>query len=124
MSIEERIIVLEQGLADTQRDFLVHLGEINRSMATLNKVVTSQELNNREINHNVTMLPGVASGQERDIKAMKNDLGIIRERVEHIDQRIDRVDRRLEGIEQRFTSLEEKFEQVLQQLATLTAKSE
>jgi archaellum component FlaC len=117
MSAEERIIALEQGLAVTQRDFLAHLGEINRSMATLNKVVTSQELNNREINHNVTMLLGVASGQERDIKAMKNDLGIIREGVEHIDQR-------LEGIEQRFTSLEKKFEQMLQQLAAFMTKSE
>ena len=117
MSTEERVTALERGMAAIQSEFLIHIGETNHSMATLNKVVTSQELNNREINHNVTMLLGVASGQELDIKAMKNDLGAIRESVEHIDQR-------LEGFEQRFTSLEKKFEQMLQQLAAFITKSE
>jgi len=113
MSTEERVTALERSLVATQSDFLLHLGEINQSMATLNKVVTAQELHSREVNHNVTMLLGVTSGQERDIKAIKNDLGFIKERVEQID-------RRLESIEGRFTSLDEKVEQVLRQLAALT----
>jgi len=113
--MEERIVALEQGLATVQRDFLVHLSESNRQMATLNKVVTAQELNNREVNHNVaevnqnmTMLLGVASGQERDIKAIRNDLGTVKGRVESIDQRLSNV--------------EQGIQQVLQQLAVLAAK--
>lgn len=115
MSTDERIVALEQGLAGVQRDFLVYLSESNHQMATLNKVVTAQELNNREVahdvadvNHNVTMLLGVASGQERDIKAIRNDLGLVKERVESIGQRLGNV--------------EQGIQQVLQQLAVLAAR--
>ena len=37
---------------------------------------------------------------------------------------LDIIKDRLDGVEQRFTSLEGKFEQVLHQLAALTAKLE
>ena len=114
---EERLSALEQGLAVVQGDFLIHLSENNRHMAALNKVLSLQELHSRDIDHNVTILPGIAGSQGKDIKAIKDDLGVIKESVEHMGQQ-------LSGFERRFTSLEEKLEQVLQQLATLITKSE
>jgi hypothetical protein len=114
---EERLSALEQGLAAVQGDFLLHLSENNRQMAALNKVISAQELHSRDVDHNVTMLLGIAGSQGRDIKVIKDDLGVIKESVEHMGQQLG-------GFERRFTSLEEKLEQVLQQLATLTTKSE
>ena len=112
MSTEERIVALEQGLAAVQTDFLVHLSENNRQMAALNKILSMQELHSRDLDHNVTMLLGIAGSQGKDMKTMQNDLSVVKERVEDID-------RRLEGFEQRFTSVEGKLEQVLQILTTL-----
>ena len=118
MSTEERIVALEQGLADVQRDFLVHMSENNRHMAALNKVITMQELHSRDLDHNVAVLLGIAGSQGKDIKTMQNDLSVVKERIEDIDRRLNGIDRRLEGFEQRFTSVEGKLEQVLQILTT------
>ncbi len=110
MSTEERVVALEEGLAATQRDFLVHLGELNLRMATLNKVISAQELHSREIDHNLTILLGIASGQEHGMRLMqddlnavkddlgivKSDLGIVKERVEQIVQLLTTLTTRLE----------------------------
>ncbi len=89
---------------------------------------SEQAYNYSEINHNLTLLLGIASGQEHAIRLMQGDLGIIRERVEHQEEDIRAIKDDLgiikERIEQRFTSLEGKFEQVLQHLAALTTKLE
>lgn len=114
---EERLSTVEQDLRVAQGDFLLHLSENNRQIAALNKVLSTQELHSRDIDHNVTILLGIAGSQGKDIRAIKDDLGIIRESVEHMGQQIS-------GFERRFTSLEEKLELVLQQLATLTTKFE
>ncbi len=116
-SQEERLTAVEQGLAAVQGDFLIHLSENNRQMAALNKVISTQELHSRDIDHNVTILLGIAGSQGKDIKAIKDDLGVIKESVEHVGQQLG-------GFEHRFTFLEEKLEQVLRQLATLTTKLE
>ncbi len=114
---EERLTAVEQGLAAVQGDFLIHLSENNRQMAALNKVISTQELHSRDIDHNVTILLGIAGSQGKGIKAIKDDLGVIKESVEHVGQQLG-------GFEHRFTFLEEKLEQVLRQLATLTTKLE
>ena len=65
---EERLSALEQGLAAVQGDFLIHLSENNRQMAALNKVISTQELHSRDIDHNVPILLGIAGSQGKDIK--------------------------------------------------------
>jgi hypothetical protein len=65
----------------------------------------------------LSALLGIAGSQGKDIKAISDNLGVIKESVEHMGQQ-------LSGFERRFTSLEAKLEQVLQQLVTLTTKSE
>ncbi len=49
MSTDERVTALEQGLTAIRSEFLVHLSENNRQMAALNKVLTAQEINSRDI---------------------------------------------------------------------------
>ena len=112
MSTEEQIVALEQGLAGVQRDFLVHLSENNRQIAALNRVIASQEMNGRDVDHNLTILLGVASEQGRDIKVVKDDLGVIKEQVAEVRRDVNEVKQ----------SMEARFEQVLQQLAALAAK--
>jgi archaellum component FlaC len=106
MSTEERITALEQGLAVVQRDFLVHLSESNRQMAALNKVISSQELHSRDVDHNVTMLLEIAGSQGKDVRMIKDDLGVIRDRVEGIDQQIMAVKQDINDLHIKFDRLE------------------
>jgi hypothetical protein len=132
MSTEERIVALEEGLAATQRDFLVRLTESNHQMAILNRVISEQVLNNREINRNVdelnrnaTILLGIATSQERAIRLMQDDLGVVKGRVENIEQQLEGVGRWLEGVDQRLDGMDQRLEgvqQVLQQLVVLVEK--
>ncbi len=129
MSTEERIIALEQGLRGVQSEFLVHLSESNRQIASINKVMTAQELNGRDIDHNLTMLLGMATSQGKDISAIKGDLGIVKERVERVevrldsmDQRLGRVEVRLDSMDQRLSNVEQGIQQISQQIAALATK--
>jgi len=107
---EERLSALEQTITSLRQDFLQAIVENTRSMSTLNKVISQQEQNVRDANHEITILLGIASGQERDIKVIKNDLSVVKESVE-------RIDHRLEGLEM-------KFDQMLHLLTMLTPKSD
>jgi hypothetical protein len=130
MSIDDRVTALEQGLRGVQTDFLVHLSENNRHMITLNKVITQQEANSRDLDHNLGMLLGVVSGQETDVKEMKARLFSLDDQVGSIDQRMEShfetLEKQLRGVDQRFdqrlVALENKFDQVLQQLALISMK--
>ena len=119
---EERLATLERKVA------AMELQRLYDERKASENTPSEQAYNYSEINQNLTLLLGIASGQEHAIRLMQGDLGIIRERVEHIDQRLEGIEQRftsLEGkFEQRFTSLEGKFEQVLQHLGALTTKLE
>jgi len=71
MTTEERVALLEG------------------SLATLNRVLSAQELHNRDMDHNMTILLGIASEQQLDGKAMKVDLGIVSAQIAHIESRLD-----------------------------------
>lgn len=119
---EERLATLERKVA------AMELQRLYDERKAAENTPSEQAYNYSEINHNLTLLLGMASGQEHAIRLMQGDLGIIRERVEHQEEDIRAIKEDLgiikERIEQRFTSLEGKFEQVLQHLATLTTKLE
>jgi hypothetical protein len=87
MPTEDRITTLEQ-------QFMNYMADNNQQMATLNRVIAQQELNLREIQKSQTILLGIASGQEHDIKEIKARL-----------ERLDLVEVRLEGIEQRLDEI-------------------
>ncbi len=129
---EERLTALEKTVASLRNDFLQAIIENTRSMTTLNKVVLQQEQNARDANHEITILTGVISSQERDIKDIKNRMdsfdlhfASLEDRFASLDGRFASLDGKLVALDGRFTSLEDKFasldgklEQVLQVLTS------
>ncbi len=117
MSIyDDRLTALEKTLALFQRDEMISRDELNR---------------------NTTMLLGMVSTEQLNIKEVKVRLLTIDDRLSSVDQRMEShfetLEKQLKSVEQhseqRFTSLESRFdrlenqfEQVLQQLASLTTK--
>ena len=51
-----------------------------------------QAFNLREINENITILLGVSSSQGGDIKAIKENVSSINDRLEGVEQRLDRLE--------------------------------
>ncbi len=96
---DERLFIVEQAVASLRNDFLQAIVENTRSMGTLSRVVSQQEQNVRDANHEITILLGVVSAQGKDIKDIKS----------HLD-----------GFDQRFASVEGKLDQILIVLDTLT----
>jgi hypothetical protein len=86
MNIEDRVISLEG------------------TISTLSKVATQQLARNRETDERLTMLLGIAAGQERDIKSM---LG----RLDSVEQRLGGIEQRLGGIEQHLVHLESRIDE-------------
>jgi len=105
---EERIAALERKVA------AIELQRLYDERKAEEHTPSKQAYNYSEINQNLTMLLGIASGQELAIRLMQDDLGTIKERITSLEGKF----------EQGFTSLEGKFEQVLQLLTTLAAKLE
>lgn len=128
---EDRLAALERKIASIELEMLYEQRKAEEIAPS------EQAYNLKEINHHLTMLLGIASGQERDIKIVKSDLGIIKDRMEGFEQRFTSLDDQVssldgkvtsldekvtsleETVEQRFTSLEGKLEQVLHILTNL-----
>jgi t-SNARE complex subunit (syntaxin) len=79
MTTEERVTLLEGPLS------------------TLNRVLSAQELHNRDVAHNMTILLGIASAQQLDIKAIKEDLPVIKERIGHVESQIDMLTQQVDA---------------------------
>ncbi len=98
MPIEDRVTALEQSLEETRQEF-------NHTMATMNRVVASQELNIREMRHdiseiqkNMTILLGIASGQEHELSGLReqgtrqeHERRGLREQGTRLEQRLDTI---------------------------------
>src|SRR2546430_2488373 len=72
-------------------------------LSTLEQTVTTLSRDIRDINHNETILLGMASGQERDIKSIQ--VGVM-----SLDRRFDALEGRLYGMDHRLSSLEKRFD--------------
>jgi hypothetical protein len=68
------------------------------SLSTLNRVLSAQELHNRDVAHNMTILLGIASAQQLDGKALKEDLGIVKEQLARVETRLDGIEQQLATI--------------------------
>ncbi len=95
------------------------LTTLEKTVALLQK---SSSTGIQELNRNVTMLLGIVSSQQLDIKEIKISLITVEERLDTMDQRIDTLGRRLDTLEQhmdsRFDALEKKFDQLVTTLTT------
>jgi len=89
--LEHKVTTLTHDLAVTQSDFLTHFGGLGRSIATLNKAVSDQEMETRDAHHNMTILLGVVGNQGQDIKAIKEDIGIVKNDLNTVKADVDGI---------------------------------
>jgi predicted nuclease with TOPRIM domain len=98
MPIEDRVTTLEQ-------QFMSYMADNNRQMVVLNRVIAQQELNLREVQKNQTILLGIASGQEHEIRDMKERLSGVETRLSHVETQLSQVETRLSQVETRLDTL-------------------
>ncbi|MDQ6642911.1 MAG: hypothetical protein M3Y76_00485 [Chloroflexota bacterium] len=101
------------------------LTTLEKTIALLQK---SSSTDIQKLNRNVTMLLGIASSQQLDIKEIKISLITVEERLDTMSQRIESgfesVGKRMETLEGRFEIQEKKFDHMLHLLTGLTKKPE
>lgn len=108
------------------------LTTLEKTVALLQK---SSGTSIQELNRNVTMLLGIVSSQQLDIKEIKISQIGVEERLdslshdmesgfETVGKRLGTLEGRFETLESRFATMEKKFDQVLDLLGTLTSKLE
>lgn len=73
-------------------------------------------VNLREINENMTILLGIASAQEQNIKEIREDVEVIKERIDRVEQRTERIEVTLSEHTVKFDRLETLLTQVLKRL--------
>ena len=100
-------------------------------LTTLEKTVAllpkrSSEADIQELNRNVTMLPGIVSSQQLDIKEIKISLVTVEGRLDTVEEHLGNIEQRLNTLEHRvetgFGTSEKKLDQVLQLITTLTIR--
>ncbi len=73
-------------------------------------------VNFREINENMTILLGIASAQEQNIKETQEDIKNIKERLDTVDGRLDIIDGRLGAVENTLSDHTSLLKQILERL--------
>jgi peptidoglycan hydrolase CwlO-like protein len=84
MSLEERVAALEKGFVAIQQDLLLYRTETTstNTLGVLNKVIATQELRYREISENETMLLGMFTSVQKDIRTLQEDVNSIKDRLD------------------------------------------
>jgi hypothetical protein len=84
MSLEERVAALEKGFVAIQQDVLLYRTETTstNTLGILNKVIATQELRYREISENETMLLGMFTSVQKDIRTLQEDVSSIKDRLD------------------------------------------
>jgi uncharacterized coiled-coil protein SlyX len=111
---EERLAALEQKVAD------IELERLYEKRKAAQSTPSEQSYDAKQINHRLTMLLGIASGQENAIKGMDDTLSIIKEQVTDIKQdnaefyiKFDRLEnKQIVEIKQDIKSLHDKFDRL------------
>jgi chromosome segregation ATPase len=89
---------------------------VEQQVNILRGVASQQMLHNQETDRHLTMLLGIAKGQESDIRVMQTDISTIKTDLGVMNDRLSRVEARLESIE---VQLGMEFAAVNQQLAEI-----
>src|SRR4030088_2881488 len=117
---EERLAALEQKVTDLELERLYE----KRKAPQLS---SDQLYDAGQVNHRLTMLLGVASGQETSIKTIESDLGVIKEQLSgmkqdnaafhvkfgRLESEVHDLGGRLEGLEQSVNSRFDRLEKFL-----------
>lgn len=101
------------------------LTTLEKTVALLQKSASSDV---QELSRNVTMLLGIVSSQQLDVKEIKISQITAEERLGSMDQRMESgfetLEKRLGTVENGFDALNTKLDQMLGLLTTLTSKSD
>lgn len=103
---EDRLATIERKLASLELELLYERRKAEESTPSENAS------NLKDVNYHLTMLLGIASGQERDMKTMKVDLSEIKHSQANLEQRFTGVEGKQTSLEQRFIVLEQRFTDV------------
>jgi len=122
---EERIAALERKVA------AIELQRLYDERKAAENTPSEQAYNYSEINHNLTMLLGIASGQEHairlmqgDLNVVKDDLGIVKADLGIVKERVEEQERDIRVMKADLGIVKERVEQIVQLLTTLTTKLE
>jgi hypothetical protein len=74
------------------------------------------------LEENITILLGIASGQERDIKSIQVGVMSLDRRFDALEGRLYGMDHRLSALERRFEVQDQKLDQILLLLNTYIPK--
>jgi hypothetical protein len=109
---EERLATIEQKVVDIE---LERLYEKRKTP----QFSSDQLYDAGQVNHRLTMLLGVSSGQETSIKTIESDLGVIKEQLSGMKQdnaafhvKFGRLGTRFDSLENRFDGLENRFDRL------------
>ena len=99
---------------------------VESSIGTLSKVATQQMLHNRETDEHLTMLLGIAKGQERDISAMKADIGAVQADISTMKADVSTVQADVSSIKGALsrmeTRIDERFDAIIALLQSNQSK--
>jgi len=102
MTTEERVTLLEG------------------SLSTLNRVLSAQELHNRDVAHNMTILLGIVSEQRLDIKAVLASQKDGNERLAGVEDQLDRLSQQVDASQkdgnERLAGVEDQLDRLSQQV--------
>jgi len=107
---ESRIEALEQRVADIELERLYE----QRKAAT--STPSEQAYDAKQVNHRLTMLLGVASGQEHAIRAMQGDMDL---RFDKIEADISTVKAEIGSVKTDMAAMESRILGAFQQLVTI-----
>lgn len=124
---EDRLDALEQKVADIQ------LERLYEKKVTAQNTSSEQSYDARQINHRLTMLLGVTTKQEEDLREVKKRLIAIDDRLSGVDQRMEShfetLEKRVKGVEtsieqhnQRFDAIDQTLNEMKGVLAQILAR--
>lgn len=92
MTYDDQIAAIQSRLDTLDSEVLTWLRDIATRLATLNKVISQQQLHNNEVDHNLTMLLAVDTGQAKVINATKADVTSLKEDMADVKMQLAEMD--------------------------------
>jgi uncharacterized coiled-coil protein SlyX len=90
---DDRLTALEQKVAD------IELERLYEKRKSAESTPSEQAYDAKQTNHRLTMLLGIASGQEHDIKSMKDDIGAIKGQLIEVQLNINDLHNKFDRLE-------------------------
>ncbi|GCF08081.1 hypothetical protein [Dictyobacter arantiisoli] len=100
---EDRLAALEQKVADIELERLYEKNQASRGLAS------DQLYDAKQVNYRLTMLLGIASGQEQSIKTIVQDVSEVKQNINDLHMRFASLE---QTINDRFKAQDERFDRL------------